>query len=134
MLESTKRSKNHGYVPLPDPPGLQRIFPDAAVVTDGSPGDSLAEKLVQVVEANGLEEPGNAHRVLFSTAGVQRLMGAPFRLVEEDAAAAMVSTAWLHEQVAVLVASAGGLFAQMGLEAVVRGVGWLGPLVPEPRP
>jgi hypothetical protein len=82
------------------------MYPDAVIVGDDSPGASPAEELKMAVEANNLGAPENRGRMLITTCGVAKLMGAPYRLVEAETegAARAASIAWLDVQVGVVVA------------------------------
>ena len=79
-----KRAKNYCYAPLPFRHRVASMYPDAVIVDEDSPGDSPSDKLKEAAVGNALSAPENLSRLLFTTCGVERLMGSPLRLVERE--------------------------------------------------
>jgi hypothetical protein len=125
-LSFGKRAKNYFYVPLPFRLQVAAMYPDAVIVDADSPGDSPSDKLKEAAEGNALSAPENLSRLLFTTCGVERLMGSPLRLVEREEGPAEVSKAWLRQQVAVMAGATASLFKHLGLDAVDEAAGVLG--------
>jgi hypothetical protein len=114
----TKRAKNYFYAPLPFLRQVTDLYPDAVVVTEESPGQNPSDQLKQAAEVNSLSAPENLSRLLFTTCGVEKLMGSPLRLVEREERPAEVSKAWLRSQVTSLTGSTAALFAHLGIAEV----------------
>ena len=121
-----KRAKNCCYVPLPLRHQVTSMYQDAVIVDEDSPGDSPSDKLKEAAEGNALSAPENLSRLLFTTCGVERLMGSPLRLVEREGGPAETSKAWLRQQVVRMAEATASLFAHIGLDAVDEAAGVLG--------
>jgi hypothetical protein len=91
-----KRAKNYCYAPLPFRHRVASMYPDAAIVDEDSPGYSPSDKLKEAAVGSALSAQEDLSCLLFTTCGVERLMGSPLRLVERLEGPAEASKAWLR--------------------------------------
>jgi hypothetical protein len=105
--------KNFIYVPRCFGATAAEMYPESVVVSDNSEGASPKEKL----KFGAQQLRGDLRKLLFTSCGVEKLMGAPLRVIlnDEDAAS---DVNWLKSEVKKSADEAKRSFAYLGLSEV----------------
>ena len=115
-LHFVSLSKNYAYIPRDYEVEVRRLYPDASIITDATPGTPKVQ-----FEAGARALTGDLRRLLITHVGIPKIMGAPLR----TACAAMSGStclnddvAWVKARAKEVAAEAMLFFAHLGLEGV----------------
>ena len=105
--------KNFIYVPRCFGATAAEMYPESVVVSDNSEGSSPKEKL----KFGAQRLQGDPRKLLFTSCGVEKLMGAPLRVILNDVDAES-DVIWLKSEVKKRADEAKRSFAYLGLSEV----------------
>ena len=115
-LHFNSLSKNYAYIPRVFSDEVRRLYPDASIITDATPGAPKAQ-----FEAGARALEGDLRRLLITHVGIPKIMGAPLRTVcaaETGLTNADHDISWVKARAKEIAAEAMLFFAHLGFEGV----------------